>query len=94
MAHDRAVGFFFSVDYELRSDSERTILRILAAQPGASLKEIGSNAKDSSDAVTTSLSTLCELGLVEKDTEGRYEIASQFLRRWLADGANTPSDST
>jgi DNA-binding winged helix-turn-helix (wHTH) protein len=92
VAHDRAVSFFFSVDYELRSDTERTILRFLADQTDTSLEEISSNAADSSDAVTISLSTLCELGLIERDAKGRYEIASQFLKRWLAEGAITPSD--
>ena len=86
VAHDRAVSFFFSVDYELRSDTERTVLRFLADQPGASLEEIGNSAEDSSDAVTTSLSTLRELGLIERNPEGRHEIASQFLKQWLEEG--------
>ena len=94
MAHDRAVGFFFSVDYELRSDTERTILRFLADQPGASLDEISSKAEEPSDAVATSLSALYELGLIERDSEGRHEIASQFLKRWLKEGATSPSNRT
>jgi DNA-binding winged helix-turn-helix (wHTH) protein len=93
VAHDRAVSFFFSVDYELRSDMERTILRFLADQPGASLEEISSNTEDSSDAVKISLSTLYQLGLIERDSEGPHKIASDFLRRWLAEGAAAPLDS-
>jgi DNA-binding winged helix-turn-helix (wHTH) protein len=92
VAHDRAVSFFFSVDYELRSDEERTILRFLADQTGATLEEIRAKADGTSDSVTISLSTLCELGLIERDAKGRYEIASQFLKRWLTEGAITPSD--
>jgi len=92
VAHDRAVSFFFSVDFELRSDTERTILRFLADQTSVSLDEICREAQDSSDAAATSLSTLQDLGLVNRDPIGRYDIASQFLRRWLADGASTPSD--
>lgn len=94
VAHDRAASFFFSVDFELRSDTERTILCFLAARAGASLEEISSKSEDSSDATTTSLSTLCELGLIGRISEDRYEIASQFLRRWLAEGANTSSEKT
>jgi DNA-binding winged helix-turn-helix (wHTH) protein len=86
VAHDRAVSFFFSVDDELRSDTERIVLRFLADQPGASLEKIKSRGGDSSDTVTTALSALCELGLIERDPEGTYEIASQFLKRWLAEG--------
>jgi len=90
VAHDRAVSFFFSVDYELHSETERTILRFLANQPGASLEEIGSSAGDSSDALTTSLSALSELGLINRNPDGGHEIASGFLRHWLAEGGATP----
>jgi DNA-binding winged helix-turn-helix (wHTH) protein len=93
VARDRAVSFFFSVDYELRSDIERTILRYLGDQSGASLAEICTDTQDSSDAVAISLSALSELGLVTGDPDGRYEIASDFLCRWLAEGAPVPSES-
>jgi DNA-binding winged helix-turn-helix (wHTH) protein len=83
VAHDRAVSFFFSVDFELRSDTERAILRFLADRNGASLEEISSNAEDPSDAVSTSVSTLCELGLIARDPDARHEISSQFLKQWL-----------
>jgi DNA-binding winged helix-turn-helix (wHTH) protein len=94
VAHDRAVSFFFSVDFELRSDTERTILRFLADQPAVSLDEICRDAQDSSDAAATSLSALQDLGLVTRDPNGRYDIASQFLRRWLVEGAKTPADTS
>ena len=90
VAHDRAVSFFFSVDLELVGDTERTILRLLAEQPNASLTEISRHIQDSSDAVATSLSALHELGLVARDPDGRHEIASDFLRRWLLEGAAIP----
>ena len=93
VAHDRAVSFFFSVDFELLSNTERTILRFLADQTGATLEEISCDAGDVSDSVATNLSTLQELGLVNRDLDGRHEIASDFLRRWLSEGAAAPSDS-
>jgi DNA-binding winged helix-turn-helix (wHTH) protein len=93
VAHDRAVSFFFSVDFELLSDTERTILRFLADQTGATLEEISSDAGEVSDSVATNLSTLQDLGLVNRDLDGRHEIASDFLRRWLSEGAAAPSDS-
>jgi len=93
VAHDRAISFFFSVDFDLLSETERTILRYLADQPGASLTEILGSIQDSSDAVATDLSALFELGLVARDPGGRHEIASDFLRRWLAEGAAVPPDN-
>jgi DNA-binding winged helix-turn-helix (wHTH) protein len=90
VVHDRAVGFFFSVDFELLGDTEQTILRLIAAQPGASLTEIGSAVQNSPESVATTLLALLELGLVARDSDGRHEIASQFLHRWLVEGAATP----
>jgi len=92
VAHDRAVSFFFSVDYELLGDTERSILSLLAEQPNVSLTEVQRRLGDTSDAVATSLTALHALGLVNRDPDGRHDIASQFLRRWLAEGAATPSD--
>lgn len=93
VALDRAVSFFFSVDFGLLGDAERAILRILADQPGISLSEIRSHLQEPSDAAATSLSALYELGLVARDPSGRFEIASAFLRRWLQEGAVSPSDA-
>jgi len=94
VALDRAVGFFFSVDFELLGDAERTVLRLLAGQPRISLSEIRPQMQDSADAVATSLSALHELGLVAREPGGRFEIASGFLRRWLVEGATSPSEDS
>ena len=93
MAHDRAVSFFFAVDFELVGDTEQTILRFLADQPEASQTDICRQVGDSSDTVTTALSALHELGLVARDDSGRNEIASAFLRRWLEEGGSAPDDT-
>jgi len=90
VAHDRAVSFFFSVDFELLGNTEQTILRFLANQPGASLAEINRGIQDFPEAAATHLSTLQELGLVKRDPNGRHEIASDFLRRWLAEEKTSP----
>jgi DNA-binding winged helix-turn-helix (wHTH) protein len=87
VAHDRAVSFFFSVDYELLGEADRTILRMLAEEPGASLDEVHRHLGDSTDDAAACLSALHELGLVSRDPNGRHEIASNFLRRWLVEGA-------
>jgi DNA-binding winged helix-turn-helix (wHTH) protein len=91
VAHDRAVSFFFSVDYDLFGDAERSILRTLAEQPGASPNDIARHLGETSDSAATCLSSLHELGLVVRDPDGRHEIASDFLRRWLVEGAAAPT---
>jgi hypothetical protein len=87
VAHDRAVSFFFSVDFELLGDNERSILGLLAEQPGVSLDVVQRHLEDPPDVVATSLSALYDLGFVVRGPDGRHQIASQFLRQWLSEGA-------
>ena len=89
VTHDRAVSFFFSVDYELLGDDERTILTVLAERPGMSSGELEKHLGQSSESAATSLSALHELGLVVRDDEDRHEVASEFLRRWLEERHKT-----
>jgi DNA-binding winged helix-turn-helix (wHTH) protein len=86
VAHDRAVGFFFSVDYELLDDLDRSVLGLLAQHPQATLSELEHQLENAPDAAA-SLSSLHELGLVTRDDDGRCAIASDFLRRWLVEAA-------
>ena len=92
VARDRAVSFFFSVDYELLDDLDRSVLGLLAQQPQATLSELEHQLDDAPDAAA-SLSSLRELGLVLRGADGRYEIASDFLRRWWVEGGAAPSGS-
>ena len=88
IAHDRAVSFFFSVDFGLLGEAERTILRILADGPCSS-DRIAGESEHTPEEVATSLAALSDLGLIARDPQGRHEIASQFLRRWLSEGADS-----
>ena len=90
IAHDRAVSFFFSVDFGLLGEAERTILRILADNPCSS-DRIAEESEHAPEEVATSLATLSNLGLVARDTEsGEHRVASKFLQRWLLEGAAAP----
>jgi DNA-binding winged helix-turn-helix (wHTH) protein len=90
VAHDRAVSFFFSVDYELLGETERRILSLLVKRPELSPKQMEEDlGEEIAESATTSLAALLDLGLVVTDDDGRCEIASDFLRRWLVEGADT-----
>ena len=52
-----------------------------------SLAEVRGHLDDAS-GTAASLSFLHELGLVVKGADGRHEIASEFFRRWLVEGAD------
>jgi DNA-binding winged helix-turn-helix (wHTH) protein len=89
VAHDRAVGFFFSVDLELLGKPEQHILRFLAEKPAGSLDEVRGALHETAVLAATALSTLLDLGLISRDSDGRHDIASQFLRRWLSEDITT-----
>ena len=48
---------------------------------------------ETSEPAATYLSALDELGLVNRDNDGRCEIASHFLCRWLQERADHTSDT-
>ena len=83
--HDRAVAFFFAVDFELIAETDRAVLRHLAEEPGATPDSTGRSIGAPADAVVRSLSTLESLGLVARTAGDRYAVSSFFLRRWLID---------
>lgn len=84
--HDRAVGFFFSVDFELLGTTECTILAHLGKSGTASAATLESEVKDGAERVAIALSALRELGFVQETPDADFEIASHFLRLWLQEG--------
>jgi DNA-binding winged helix-turn-helix (wHTH) protein len=90
VAHDRAVGFFFSVDLEILGEPERSILRFLATNPGASPEAVRADLEEPAGTVVTRLAALHELGFINRDSGGRHDISSHFLRRWLSEDISEP----
>jgi DNA-binding winged helix-turn-helix (wHTH) protein len=83
MHHDRAVAFFFSVDFELLNDNERLVLRHLASNPWATAESIATEPCEPSVVAGASLANLHQLGLVRKDASERFAVGNAFLRRWI-----------
>ncbi len=84
LAADRAVGFFFAVDFELLGATDRELLRFLAEKPDAKLAAIQKRLGESDQVIAESAATLTNLGLIRADGENRYAIASAFFQRWLS----------
>jgi DNA-binding winged helix-turn-helix (wHTH) protein len=80
---DRAVSFFFSVDYELLGETERAILHILAEQPSTSSDSIRERMPDRAESIATSLKTLLDLGLVGEAESGELHVPNELFRRWI-----------
>jgi hypothetical protein len=94
VAHDRAVSFFFSVDFELLGSTEQRILLFLAKHPSGNLEAVRKALQAHADAAATRLASLLDLGLISRDGEGRHDISSHFLHRWLREDASPPPDDT
>jgi DNA-binding winged helix-turn-helix (wHTH) protein len=90
LAADRAVRFFFEVDFELFNESERTILRALAARPSPSLDSIGGGATDDANSLPASLKSLQDLGLVRTTPEGELFLPNRLLGRWIVETQAEP----
>jgi DNA-binding winged helix-turn-helix (wHTH) protein len=86
---DRAVSFFFAVDFELLTETERAILRVLADQPSASSTSIRDGLPDHAGDLPVSLKVVQKLGLVRGIEADRLILANAFFRRWLEEAQLT-----
>jgi hypothetical protein len=85
VASDRMVNYFFSVDFEMLSEPEQSILRILSERPSVAGDSIEQALATESGQPKGALHRLENLGLIRRDQEGCYTNVGFFLRRWLDD---------
>ena len=85
VATDRMVSHFFSVDFEMLSETERETVRIVARQPGATSGSIQEALSLGADALEGLLRRLENLGFVRRNAKRRLELPNYFFRRWLQD---------
>lgn len=83
VATDRMVSYFFSVDFEMLSDAERGIIRIIARECVAARDSLREELWLGSDALDGSLLRLQSLGFIRGDADRRFLLANYFFRRWL-----------
>jgi DNA-binding winged helix-turn-helix (wHTH) protein len=82
-AVDQTVAFFFAVDLELLSDTERAIVRVLAGRDRAGETTLGRTGEVDGAVLAASLYNLTGLGLVRRDDDGRYRLSNRLFREWL-----------
>ena len=83
---DRMVGYFFSVDFEMLSTTEREILH------GIARESVGGDAASDllpsgSVALEGALHQLQNLGFIRRTDGRRYVLSNPFFRRWLEQAA-------
>jgi hypothetical protein len=94
VATDRMVSYFFSVDFDMLSETERAILRFIsehAPVTGESIEsEVQADTVDRADA----RQRLQNLGFIRRDEKRRLVLSGFFFRRWLGDLAtSTPLEA-
>lgn len=77
------VSFFFSVDFEMLSDTERDILRVIGEQRSSTSNSIEERLEVDSIVLRGSLHRLEPLGYARRNTEGRYALVPPFFSRWF-----------
>ena len=93
VATDRMVSFFFSVDFEMLSATEREVIRTIAQQTAATSQSIRQDLLRQdlpleSGSLSDSLHRLEHLGFIRRDARKRFVLVNYFFRRWLE---NMPS---
>jgi hypothetical protein len=91
VATDRMVSYFFSVDFEMLSEAERMIIRIIARDARSSRGWLRESLWLGSDDLDDSLRRLQNLGFIRGDSEQRFVLANYFFRRWLQDMEDHPA---
>ena len=91
VATDRMINYFFSVDFEMLSSTEKTVLRLIAEQGSATDESIHAVMQVATADRDDALQRLENLGFIGRDDERNYVLPSFFLRRWLEDLAITQS---
>lgn len=82
---DRAVRFFFEVDFDLLNETERFVLRTLARRRSVTLDSIRGPTEEQTTAIAADIKSLQDLGLVRPTQDGELCVPNQLFRRWIAD---------
>jgi len=86
---DRMINYFFSVDFEMLSATEKSVLRLIAEQGTATDDSIHAVMKGDTADRDDALQRLENLGFIGRDESRNYVLPSYFLIRWLEDLAIT-----
>jgi len=86
---DRMINYFFSVDFEMLSTTEKSVLRLIAEQGTATDDTLHAVMKGDTADRDDALQRLENLGFIGRDEGRSYVLPSYFLIRWLEDLAVT-----
>jgi len=85
VASDRMINYFFSVDFDMLSATEKSVLRLIGEQGTATDESIHAVMKGDTADRDDALQRLENLGFIGRDSDRNYELPSPFFLRWLED---------
>lgn len=85
IAADQMVRHFFAVDFEMLSETERNIIRIVSARRESTTDSISNILAVDSSALSGDLSRLEHLGFIHRASLGGYALANFFFKRWFSE---------
>lgn len=85
IAADQMVRHFFAVDFEMLTETERNIIRIVSARRESTTDSIGNILAVESSALNGDLSRLEHLGFIQRAPLGGYALANFFFKRWFSE---------
>ena len=89
VARDRMVSYFFSVDFDMLSESGRGIVELVAKRSSASAEIVAGELMLEPGAAASELLRLENLGFVHRNTHEEYELSNYFFGRWLLEDRET-----
>jgi len=90
VATDRMINYFFKVDFEMLSATEKRVLRLIAEQERATDASLHAVMKADTADRDDALQRLENLGFIGRDNDRSYVLPSFFMRRWLEGLATAP----
>ena len=83
VATDRMVSYFFSVDFDVLTASEKRIVRTIAGSPGITRDAIREHVSVRADELDGHLRQLGNLGFIRHEGNDGFALANYFFQRWL-----------
>ena len=80
---DQRVSHFFSVDFEMLSDVEASIIRLITRNRQVAKRSLLGEMANGPDSLEGSLTRLENLGFLRRDENDRFVLANHFFRRWM-----------
>ncbi len=89
IASDQMVSRFFAVDFEMLTDRERHIIRIISEENEVTSTSIREQLDIEASTIKGDLQRLEQLGFIHRLPESGHALVNYFFKRWFSDFARS-----